>query len=227
MGFLDRTLDLVFPPRCTGCGAVGSWICGSCLSSAPRIPDPVCPKCGHPQREPSLCAVCRSITFDFNRARAVYHYEGAIRAAVHKFKYRNLTALAEPLSGLLLEYLPGSSFQPDAVAAVPLHRKRQQERGYNQSELLARRVAACSNLPYLDGVVVRSRFTHPQVGLGAEERHANVSAAFDPGKNHVPGGRVLLIDDVYTTGATLSDCARALKAAGAKSVYCLALARGN
>ena len=227
MGFLDRALDLVFPPRCAGCGAVGSWICDSCLSSAPRIPDPVCPKCGHPQGAPSLCVVCRSITFDFNKARAVYHYEGAIRAAVHKFKYRNLTALAGPLSGLLLEYLPGMAVQPDAVTAVPLHRKRQQERGYNQSELLARRVAAGLTLPYLDGAVERSMFTRPQVGLGAEERHINVSAAFEPGRNRVTGSRVLLIDDVYTTGATLSDCARALKAAGAKSVFCLALARGN
>ncbi len=163
----------------------------------------------------------------FSRARAVYDYDGVIKQAIHRFKYRGLTAMAPVLAGLLCHHLERFPTKADIVVAVPLHRDRLRERGYNQSELLAAEVARGLGLPLQNGVVERARHTRSQVGLGAVERHANVQGAFNCNGKPLPESKVLLIDDVYTTGATLSDCARALKEAGARSVQALAVARGN
>jgi ComF family protein len=156
--------------------------------------------------------------------RSIAFFEGSLREAIHALKYNKRTDTVSPLAGLLHEYLTRSDIQYDSITAVPLHSSRQRERGYNQSELLARELAVRARRPYWDDVQ-RVRATADQVGLDARARHSNMRAAFSANAEIFRGQQVLVIDDVCTTGATLDACAVALKAAGAKAVYGLTVAR--
>jgi competence protein ComFC len=168
-----------------------------------------------------VCGACKNVDFGFESARAPLRYEGVGKEVVHALKYRGyrkvVAGLATPL---MLQALGEGRF--DDVVPVPLHRSRQRKRGFNQAELLARGVAAEINAPVSDTLkVVRS--TRDQVELSAAQRRANVAGAY-----RAPAplrGRVLLIDDVFTTGATMSACASTLLRAGAKEVHALSLCR--
>jgi ComF family protein len=167
--------------------------------------------------------------------RSVFAFEGALRDAVHRFKYQDKLALAAPLAGLLHEFLVQSSTQErripveniGAVVPVPLYAWRHYRRGYNQSELLARKLGRSLHVPMMNALT-RVRHTTPQVELRKKQRRDNVRGAFalrEEAARHSDKGGVLLIDDVCTTGATLSECARVLKAGGFAAVYALTLAR--
>ena len=153
-------------------------------------------------------------------------FEGNLRKAIHAFKYEHRPELARVLGGLLSGYLCANPLPADAVTAVPLHSTRERARGYNQALLLARAVAAQCNLPVWEDTLRRTRATRSQIELDAVERHANVKDAFFAAER-VAGKRLLLIDDVCTTGATMDECSIALKQRGEKSVWGLALARGR
>jgi ComF family protein len=171
-----------------------------------------------------LCALCRSGLRGFDAAWCYGAYEGVLRKLIHLYKYGRIRPLARPLGRLLDAALPADE-RFDLVAPMPLHWLRQYSRGFNQSDLLARAVAHTRGIP-LVRAVRRRRSTRPQAGLSNTRRRANVAGAFvvrDP--RRVRGLRVLLVDDVMTTGATAGACAAALKRAGAKSVALLALAR--
>jgi len=160
----------------------------------------------------------------FSTARSAGLYEGTLLEAIHLLKYRGRTSLVRPLASILAGTIDCTGY--DIITPVPLHRRRLQERGFNQSLLLARCLAKESHLS-LDYVNLRRiRATAPQTGLRGRERTSNVKRAFSV-KNSVPfaGKRVLLVDDVYTTGATVTECSQALKAAGAREVGVLTLAR--
>ena len=150
--------------------------------------------------------------------------EGAIRSAVHALKYRNLRAAAPTLGRLMAGWVESNPISGQALVPVPLHRRRLRERGYNQSELLAREVAKERALPVLDGILVRTRDTPPQVSLSYDDRVKNVEGSFEC-RADVSGRSLILVDDVVTTGSTLFACAAALKAGGAVAVWGLALAR--
>ena len=174
-------------------------------------------------------ASARRDGFRFEQARSFGSYEGTLRALVQRFKYDGFRPLAKPLGRFLLhaaERLSEQSF--DLAVPVPLHRKRQRQRGFNQAELLAAEVARLRKIPLSVKDCVRVRDTPPQTGLRAAERRRNVAGAFDvPQPERVRGRRVLLIDDVLTTGATASACAEAIRKAGAKGVWVATLARAN
>jgi ComF family protein len=157
--------------------------------------------------------------------RSVAIHNGALRQAIHHLKYQRRRELAPTLGGMLFEYWQEAKLPTDLVIPVPLHSSRQQERGFNQAGLLASVLAERARLPLNDAHLTRTRATPPQVGLGAEERKVNVQDAFTWRGNGLEDLRVLLIDDVCTTGATLEACAVALQAGGAKSVWALTLAR--
>ena len=152
------------------------------------------------------------------------HHGGAIRSAVHALKYRNLRAAAPTLGRLMAGWVESNPISGQALVPVPLHRRRLRERGYNQSELLAREVAKERALPVLDGILVRTRDTPPQVSLSYDDRVKNVEGSFEC-RADVSGRSLILVDDVVTTGSTLFACAAALKAGGAVAVWGLALAR--
>ena len=152
-------------------------------------------------------------------------YEARIRHAIHRLKYQRLSALADPLGDALSRFWQRLGAQATCIVPVPLHPDRQRERGYNQSELLARRVGLLAGIPVYPHALRRVRATAAQMTLNAAERSANVAGAFRCDDPAVRGATVLLIDDVCTTGATLEACAQALKAAGAAEVHGLTLAR--
>jgi len=219
-------LDFLFPRWCIGCGREEDFICRSCSQSLPRVDPPVCPRCGKPLADGRLCAACRNRPAAIDGIRAPFRFEGIIREAIHQLKYNNLRALSEPLAGLLGDYYASHDLPGEILVPVPVHEKRLRERGYNQSRLLARELAKLIHLPLIDNCLTRRRHALPQTKTKtAEERRRNVTDAFICRDQRLKNQRVLLIDDVATSGSTLNACASALKAAGADSVWGLTLAR--
>jgi len=218
-------LDLLFPQRCVGCGREGDFLCYSCCQSLPRIMPPLCPRCGKPQPRGILCPSCVGWQTEIEGVRSPFRFDGVIRQAIHQLKYRNLRALAQPLAKLLKDYLTTNATPGEVLVPVPLHQKRLKERGYNQSQLLARELGKLITLPVVDDCLIRQRYALPQARTSSvEERRSNVANAFICRDHRLQDKQVLLIDDVATSGATLNACASALKTAGATSVWGLVLA---
>jgi ComF family protein len=233
-----RILDLLFPPRCQCCEEFSSdLICAECRETITRIEPPFCETCGRPfdsaAQAARTCGDCRLAHFRFDLARAVGTHTEALRRAIIAFKFHGRTRLRDPLAGMLTEYLrsPHTDLDPDAVdvvVPVPLHDARLRWRGYNQSALLAGAVGGAIGKPVRCDLLVRQRETEPQIDLTPAQRRDNVRGAFAaPRSFAVRDRRVLLIDDVFTTGATLSECARVLKRAGATRVIALTLSRSR
>jgi ComF family protein len=209
---MEALFDLLFPPRCAGCGRGGHWLCPACLANI----SPPLLKLETPEPLAGLWVAGL--------------YDHPLDLAIHALKYAGKRRLAEPLGHLLAETYRremAASWPPDAVLPVPLHARRQAERGYNQSALLARVLSREVGLPLVEDALRRARYTQQQVGLSAAQRRKNVSGAFvcAPDYPLVVGRRLLLLDDVCTTGATISACAEALLTAGARQVWGLVLAR--
>ena len=218
-------LDLLFPPRCVVCRRSGEWFCAACHHAIAKISSPICVHCGRPLLRAD-CPYCQKLPLQIDGTRAVAFFEGSVRAAIHALKYAHRPELAEPLGALLGEYFLAQPIPADALVPIPLHPERERARGYNQSLLLARELGRRCGLPVWNQVLIRTRHTRPQVELDAAERRTNVHAAFDA-TERVAGARILLIDDVCTTGATMDACGLALQARGAKSVWGLAIARSR
>ena len=173
-----------------------------------------------------ICGACRQRKPVFTYARSAGRYDGALREALHAFKFSGKTTLAVPLAELIAEQCAGALPAPvDLVVAVPLHRARERERGFNQSALLAARLARALDAPFQGRALRRVRATLAQADLTGRERRDNVRGAFAADRDAVTGRHVLLVDDVLTTGATVSECARVLMAAGAASVGIVTVAR--
>jgi ComF family protein len=186
---------------------------------------PWCEHCGRPLLGDD-CPHCRRWPLSIDGLRAVAYFEGVLRQAIHAFKYRHRPELALVFGRMLNDYLFANPLPVDALIPIPLAPEREHQRGYNQSFLLANELAVVQNLPLWYNVVGRTRATRPQVELGAAERRENMRDAF-AARDRVSGARLLLIDDICTTGATMDACAIALKAQGAASVWGLTLARGR
>lgn len=191
-------LDLLFPPHCVHCQRVGSLLCSRCLLTLAW---------SRGRQVEGLDDVCVAVDFS-----------GAASSAIHAFKYDHQTRLVDLLGSWLIRAMDENHWSPELVTAVPLHRKRQLERGYNQSVLLARVVSERFGWPFSAEAIRRLRETRSQVSLNARERRDNVQGAFAASPELVRGKSVLVIDDVLTTGATLVACAEALRQAGALRV---------
>jgi ComF family protein len=177
-----------------------------------------------PLDEAGQCALCRLGLNGFDQVYSFGAYEGVLRKLIHVFKFEGVRTLQRPLGAMLAQALPRESGF-DAIVPMPLHWRRRWQRGFNQAELLAREIARKWNVP-VSALVRRRRATAPQAGLTSAQRRKNMQGAFEAKRGmSVKGMRILLIDDVLTTGATASACARTLKRAGAAQVTFLALAR--
>lgn len=212
----DKLLGVLFPDRCVGCGNLGDLLCSACRATLRPLP--------HPPR--SLTHVrADGNDVSLNETRAAYVFEGPLREAIHALKYDRVKRIAPILGDLLSDYLQTHAMPIGAIIPVPLHKQRLAERGFNQSELVAQRLAETCGKPLLVKGLFRKRDTAHQVGLDAQERKQNMYNAFVWRGSSAPPPRVLLIDDVLTTGATLNACAQALKAAGSREVRALTLAQ--
>ncbi len=226
---IRQILDLFLPPRCSLCGSdsgdfVSPLLCEECHLSFRPFRAEICGGCFRPaDPDRSLCIRCRK-AYPFRRMVVGFIYEGRMVEAIAHLKYRNLPRLADPLADLLAPTC--APLSADGVTAVPLHPSRFRERGYNQSLLIAAVLARRLGLPLLPMALVRIRPTPPQVGLTGSEREENVAGAFEaPSSDRIAERRLILVDDVFTTGATISNAASALRAAGTKEVIPCALAR--
>ncbi|HZQ09025.1 MAG TPA: ComF family protein [Anaerolineae bacterium] len=223
-GVSERLLDLLFPPRCVNCQTPGNTLCLRCWNSIERITSPFCARCGHPLRSASArCLDCDAHALTITNIRAVVWHDGAAREAIHALKYHRRRDIAAPLARLLADYIERSNIRFDFITSVPLHTTRQRERGYNQAELLAKQTAVLTRSIYRD-TLQRTRATRDQIGLDRAARRANVADAFTLRQQSCFNKNILLIDDVYTTGATLDACAMALLDGGARDVYGLTVA---
>lgn len=223
-----QALDALFPPRCGVCGRMGSVLCAACVAQVRPVPTPVCRRCGQPVAGGPVCATCQAGHFHVSAIRGAAVYAHPLSTAIHKLKYQGNKAMHQPLGQLLVDYWQGRAVSTDLVVAVPLHERRQRERGFNQSQWLAMVFCRGTGLSLLqEGVLRRNRETKQQVLLGVEERKPNVAGAFEWHGPALAGAKVLLIDDVATTGSTLEACAEALLAADAGKVWALTVARAG
>lgn len=230
-------LNLLFPRRCAACDATlrfdnDDYLCRDCLKKIHWLSGPLCSVCGRPLFgkvvEPVTCSACLDNPPHFDRARSIIFLERAGREFILKYKYGSNLHLCRPAARWMAER--GGRFYSwddyDGWLAVPLHSRKSRERGFNQSLLLARRFSRLVSLPAAGGGLSRSRFTRTQTRLTLARRRENVRGAFRVGSpKKVWRRRLLLIDDVYTSGSTVNECARTLKSAGAEAVEVLTLAR--
>ncbi len=221
---MQHALDTIFPPRCAACQKSGAVLCPSCLATIHPITAPFCTRCQFPLASGSICQHCIRTPPAFCGLRVVSRYEGVIRACIHKLKYEGQTRLAVPLGFLLAQAYTFYGLRADVIVPVPLHAERLRQRGYNQSQLLAQECARHIGVPLNAALLVKTRATPAQVGLSFQERILNVAGSF-AASAPLHGQRIVLIDDVCTTGATLNACVEALRLAGAGEIWGLTLAR--
>lgn len=231
-------MELFLPRCCAGCQK--SWLhshqgfwCDVCLDELPWLESPICPQCGRPfSKSPSapdhLCGDCLLSGFLFDRARSATHHAGVVRKGIHQLKFGGQLHWVPPLAELLVRLVrrEAAVLPVDMIFPVPLHVKRLRQRGFNQAGLLARSLGRQLGVAVRYDCLVRKCWTEPQTRLNREERLHNVKDAFRVADaNKVRERRILIVDDVYTTGTTLNECAKTLKAAGASAVHAVTISR--
>lgn len=225
--------DWIFPPRCVICTEVLALeerqgeLCEGCRSKIPFIPKEICPHCGGQTEIAGFCEFCRK-SFAFETACAAFPYE-TVRHAIHLFKYEGGKAIGEGLGRLLAQYLqeihPQRLSETDVLLSVPLHPKKEKKRGFDQTQILCDQIRKATGIP-MERLLERKRNTVAQSSLSSpEERRKNLKDAFAV-TGAVEGKRILLVDDILTTGSTCNECAKVLLRSGAErvDVCCLAAA---
>lgn len=235
---LRSALGLLYPRQCQVCGETRfchrfAFLCDDCFASAPPIEPPWCERCGLPFSglfgKTFECPNCRDAGLEFEMARSAVRFRGVVRRAIHGLKYRRELFWIPALEAWFLAgAVPHLGEQRwDAVVPVPLHPVRERERGLNQAAILARALSRARGIPFRPRALQRARFTETQTHLDRAERQQNLHGAFRVRRPRTLAGcRVLLVDDVLTTGSTLSECAATLRADGADPALVLTLARG-
>jgi ComF family protein len=234
---ISLALDFLFPPVCLLCGSedlyqTGCLICKDCLNSISFISHPVCARCGKPflteTTRDHVCGSCLTQEPSFNLVRALGRYEGALETIIHNFKYKQKFSMVN-LFNFLLDHMHNHAItfsSYDLLIPVPLHRSRLRQRGFNQTVILGNILKKKYHLPLHTNILQRTAHTLPQVTLPVKARKVNMRNAFKVKESQsVEGKTILLLDDVYTTGATMNECARILKKSGASRVDGFVIAR--
>jgi ComF family protein len=217
--------EALFPARCIGCAVRGTALCTQCRAELPYLPTGVCPRCAGWRGPRGVCIGCRRLASELGVVRAAFAYRGAARTAVLTLKFKSGRYLAPLMGELLREQLKQRPLQADLVVPVPLAPRRLRERGFNQAHLLADEVARAVRGAVVPDALERTERPAQQT-LPAAGRLVNLAGAFIcPRPAEIESRRVLLVDDVVTTGATLSACTTALADAGARRISALAFAR--
>lgn len=227
-------LDLLYPPRCPICDGIAPWnepICPKCREKLPYVPGRRCARCGKPV-EPyeMLCDDCRKVPHVYDEGRGVFLYNDVMKQTMIRLKYKQRREYGRVLGGLVYEAEKNAirRWRPEALIPVPIYKKKLETRGYNQAEEIARPIAERAGVPLLSNLLVRVRQTEAMKSLSATERRNNLTGAFTIGKQ--PGRplkSVIVVDDIYTTGATIDACAEVLRRAGTAHVYFLAVCIGQ
>lgn len=234
-------LNLIYPPLCVICGKKlistseeDLSVCSRCLNSLKRNRPPYCRKCGRSLYETTngvdTCWECFGRNFYYERAWSCFLYEGVAKEALHLLKYSRKLSLSNFFSSSLLQFIRNNYEivkNIDAVLAVPLHNTKLREREFNQAGLLSAAISKEFDLKDISGCLKRSVPTRPQSELDKKERFSNVKGTFEVVRADLAVGKnILMVDDLFTTGATLNECAKVLKKAGAGKIHCLTFARG-
>lgn len=231
-GLATGLINLFFPPKCYLCNSLSQeLVCERCRQSLPLIADHICIRCGKPSHYTvDKCRECRGKRLYFKMARSLGLYEGGLKEAIHCFKYQNGKNLAPLFSDLILSssLCDAEFWKVDLVTCVPSTAFKVAKRGYNQAAVLAKEIALRIGKPN-HNTIHRTRRTKDQNKLSLDERRENVKGAFRvvPPARDLKGCHILLVDDVYTTGSTINECAQALKKAGAGQVNVLTIARAT
>lgn len=224
--------QLLFPLRCPVCDEIatpfGEKICGDCVGKLKLLVSPYCMKCGKKLHgEEELCRDCREKEHVFIRGRALYEYE-SVALPIYRFKYGGRQEYGDFFGEETAYYLGNfvRSVKPDALIPIPLHKKRFRTRGYNQAAVLAKALGKWLGIPVADNYLCRVRDTVPLKRLNPKERENNLKRAFNIAQNDVKLKTVILVDDIYTTGSTMDEAARTLRARGVEKIYFVTLACG-
>ncbi len=232
---IEIAKDILFPRRCPFCDSLLSFgergVCESCRPKLPYIRDDFCLRCGKPLLPPAgeYCPVCASNARSFDMGRSLFVYNDMVRHSIASFKYKNKREYAEYYGEELCRHFGRliRTLRPDAIVAVPVSSKKLKKRGYNQAELIAARMSRLTGIPLRDDCIIRIRDTAPQKDLSRSMRQKNLKKAFKITGNVVKLKTIIVIDDIYTTGATVSEISSAFKDAGVKKVCFLTLASGS
>jgi ComF family protein len=219
-------LDLLFPKRCVSCGRLGGYICSECFSKIKYIEKPICPVCQRQAIGGRTHPGCRN-RYSLDGLVVACRYQGAVKVAIGKVKYKWVYDIGKILTDLLVSSLWRYELPSQIILVpIPLHPKREKWRGFNQAKILGGSLAQEFKQPY-DEALFRSKETKSQVGFKKQDRLENIKGAFDLIRGvDVAGKNFVLIDDVYTSGATMAECAKVLKKARAKEVWAMAVALG-
>ncbi len=229
----DRTLDLLFPPRCPICDEAVPYpelICPECRKKLRYIKEPVCLKCGkrlQDERE-EYCRGCLMTKHLFTEGRGLFEYQSAARS-MYRFKYAGRQEYARFYAEEIERRLGKKirSWQAEALVPVPIHYTRKRQRGYNQAERLAAEIGRRMHIPVERHLLIRVKKTLPQKQLGDAQRQNNLKKAFKIGRNDVKLKKIIIVDDIYTTGSTIDACAEELKKAGVERIYYISAAIGK
>ncbi len=227
--------DIIFPKRCPFCDEIlrfgMSGACEKCAPLLPYIGEDFCLKCGKPLQNPEdeYCPACARSERAFDTGRSVFVYNDMLRHSIASLKYKNKREYAQYYGSEICRKLGRyiASVRPDALVPVPVSEKKLKKRGYNQAELLAARVSEITGIPLYTDCIIRVRDTAAQKELGRSMRQKNLKKAFKITGNVAELKTIMVIDDIYTTGATISEISRVFKEAGVKKVYFITLAAGS
>ena len=229
----NQMLDLVFPPACLLCSApvmVVHSLCSDCWSKITFISDPLCSICGVPfpvaLEDEHICYICAENKPIYTMARAVVRFNDTTAQLIHNFKYYDRMDYAVLMASLMCKYHDAQLYNAQVITAVPMHPKRLRERQYNQSGLLAKHIAGIIGVRFVPDLLIKTKHTPSQSGLTAEARKENIKDTFimNP-KFKLRNQRIIMVDDVITTGATMNECARVLASNGNNQAIALAFAR--
>ncbi|SHI47718.1 ComF family protein [Parasporobacterium paucivorans] len=231
----DNLLNILYPRRCAICGRIvipeRDRVCPECRKILPYIEEPACKKCGKGIEDASseYCHDCVKKKHYFEQGAALFEHDKNIRHSLYEFKYKNKREYADFYAEELVKKFEQTIkiWGAQALIPVPLHQKKMLTRGFNQSEILAGRISALTGVPVDAGYLKRIRNTDAQKELGKAQRARNLEKAFAVTDSTGRYERVLLVDDIYTTGSTVDACARALNEAGVKSVYFITVSIGE
>jgi len=236
MDFIPKSkkffLDLFFPKFCLNCGSKGSYLCEDCLSTIEILEYQFCPGCQKRILNEKICPSCRKLIKLDGLYFAASYQNNLVKQLITKFKYEPFAKeLKDSLARLIITHFQlcdkkETDFNDFYLIAVPLEKKRLKWRGFNQSEEIAKELAGFLKIPLISDALYKIKQTPPQMELTAEARKENIKGAFlVKNKEKIGGRKILLVDEVYTTGSTMNECARVLKDAGAKEVWGVAVAR--